>query len=148
MDGKEEEEGKGGGIWIGSGLGGVRAAFVELLHQLQGGYHVVNAEPVTAARIGVAIHPSFSAAWLYPRIVWGGLWGLLLLLPLAPGRTLIRGLVVSLGPSLAQLLFFFPQQTSHGLGGVGLGLLTPVAVLIFNAIWGISAAYWIRSTGR
>lgn len=100
------------------------------------------------ARIGVAIHPSFSAAWLYPRIVWGGLWGLLLLLPLAPGRTLIRGLVVSLGPSLAQLLFFFPQQTSHGLGGVGLGLLTPVAVLIFNAIWGISAAYWIRSTGR
>jgi len=100
------------------------------------------------ARIGVAIHPSFSAAWLYPRIVWGGLWGLLLLLPLAPGRTLIRGLVVSLGPSLAQLLFFFPQQTSHGLGGLGLGLLTPVAVLIFNAIWGISAAYWIRSTGR
>ncbi|MCH9828622.1 MAG: hypothetical protein K0U79_12835 [Gammaproteobacteria bacterium] len=100
------------------------------------------------ARIGVAIHPSFSAAWLYPRIVWGGLWGLLLLLPLAPGRTLIRGLVVSLGPSLAQLLFFFPQQTSHGLGGWGLGLLTPVAVLIFNAIWGISAAYWIRSTGR
>ncbi|MDT0496320.1 hypothetical protein RM530_02920 [Algiphilus sp. W345] len=100
------------------------------------------------ARIGVAIHPSFSAAWLYPRIVWGGLWGLLLLLPLAPGRTLIRGLVVSLGPSLAQLLFFFPQQTSHGLGGLGLGLLTPAAVLIFNAIWGISAAYWIRSTGR
>lgn len=100
------------------------------------------------ARVGVAIHPSFSAAWLYPRIVWGGLWGLLLLLPLAPGRTLIRGLVVSLGPSLAQLLFFFPQQTSHGLGGLGLGLLTPVAVLIFNAIWGISAAYWIRSTGR
>ena len=100
------------------------------------------------ARVGVAIHLSCSAAWLYPRIVWGGLWCLLLLLPLAPGRTLIRGLVVSLGPSLAQLLFFFPQQTSHGLGGLGLGLLTPVAVLIFNAIWGISAAYWIRSTGR
>lgn len=101
-----------------------------------------------SARVGVAIHPSFSADWLYPRMVWGGLWGLLLLLPLAPGRTLIRGLVLSLGPSLAQLLFFFPQQTSHGLGGLGLGLLTPVAVLIFNAIWGISAAYWIRSTGR
>jgi len=25
--------------------------------------------------MGVSIAPDWSPAWLYPRIVWGGLWG-------------------------------------------------------------------------
>ena len=34
------------------------------------------------ASIGVAIAPALTAGWLYPRLVWGGLWGFLFLLPL------------------------------------------------------------------
>jgi hypothetical protein len=30
---------------------------------------------ITAA-LGVKIAPQLSATWLYPRIVWGGIWGL------------------------------------------------------------------------
>jgi len=45
------------------------------------------------ASFGVAIAPSFSLAWLYPRIVWGGLWGLLFLLPVIKNRFLSRGLL-------------------------------------------------------
>ncbi|MGD9310945.1 MAG: hypothetical protein PVG51_17510, partial [Desulfosarcina sp.] len=30
-----------------------------------------------ARLFGVAMAPSLSAGWLYPRIVWGGIWGLL-----------------------------------------------------------------------
>ena len=30
---------------------------------------------------GVTMAPVLSARWLYPRIVWGGIWGLLFLLP-------------------------------------------------------------------
>ena len=36
---------------------------------------------ITAAA-GVKIAPKLSAAWLYPRLVWGGIWGILFLVPM------------------------------------------------------------------
>ena len=35
--------------------------------------------------LGVGIAPGLTPAWLYPRIVWGGLWGFLFLLPRPAG---------------------------------------------------------------
>jgi len=32
------------------------------------------------AAMGVKLAPEFTASWLYMRLVWGGLWGLLFLL--------------------------------------------------------------------
>ncbi len=37
-------------------------------------------------RFAVSIAPSLSAVWLYPRIVWGGLWGLLFAPPLLKSK--------------------------------------------------------------
>ena len=34
-----------------------------------------------ARLLGVSIAPTLTPAWLYPRIVWGGIWGLLFILP-------------------------------------------------------------------
>jgi hypothetical protein len=56
-------------------------------------------------------------------------------------------LIFSLGPSLVQLFIFFPLR-EKGLLGLELGSLTPVFVLLFNAIWGIVAALWIYFTER
>lgn len=98
--------------------------------------------------VGVALHPGLSPAWLYPRIVWGGLLGFLLLLPIAPGRPFLQGLVIGLGPSLLALLYYFPLHTHWGFGGLGLGTLTPLVVLLAGAVWGLTAVYWIRNTGR
>ncbi len=98
--------------------------------------------------LGVRIAPSFSAAWLYPRIAWGGLWGLLFLLPLASQRWVAQGLALSLFPSLFQLFVVFPYRTSAGVLGTGLGHLTPVLVIAANAVWGLAAAAWLRATGR
>jgi hypothetical protein len=100
---------------------------------------------ITAA-FGVKIAPQLSAPWLYPRIVWGGIWGLLFLLPLWQKRFLIRGLIFSLGPTLVQLFIVFPMQANKGVMGLDLGSLTPVAVIVFNAIWGLTAAIWLRWT--
>ncbi len=58
--------------------------------------------------LGVALAPKMTPAWLYPRVVWGGLWGLLFLLPLKRLTYTARGLLLSLLPSLAQLLVVFP----------------------------------------
>jgi hypothetical protein len=102
---------------------------------------------ITAA-LGVKIAPQLSATWLYPRIVWGGIWGLLFLLPLMKRNILTRGLIFSLGPTLVQLFVIFPLKANKGMMGLDLGALTPVAVVVFNAIWGVTAAVWLRLTNK
>jgi hypothetical protein len=92
----------------------------------------------------VDINPRLTPAWLYPRLVWGGLWGFLLLLPLLKSKPLLRGILISLGPTLAQLFYFFPTVAHKGLMGVELGTLTPLLVFVFNAIWGLSAVLWLK----
>lgn len=94
--------------------------------------------------LGVAIAPSLTTFWLYPRIVWGGLWGFLFLLPWLRSKALSRGLLYSLFPTLAQLLYIYPYQEYHGFLGLKLGLLTPVLVFAFNAIWGVTAAIALK----
>ena len=98
---------------------------------------------ITSA-LGVKIAPPLSAPWLYPRLVWGGIWGLLFLLPVMQKRFLYRGLIFSLGPTIVQLFIVFPIKASKKIMGFDLGLLTPLLVFVFNAIWGIAAAIWLR----
>ena len=100
---------------------------------------------ITAA-FGVKIAPQLSASWLYPRIVWGGIWGFLFFLPLMKKKYLTRGLVFSLGPTLVQLFVVFPMKANKGVMGLDLGSLTPLAVVVFNAVWGVTAAIWLRMT--
>jgi hypothetical protein len=97
-----------------------------------------------SAALGVKIAPDLTPGWLYPRIVWGGLWGLLFLLPVLQSSVFGRGLLFSLGPTLVQLFVVFPYQAHKGALGLALGTLTPGAVLFFNALWGVSAALWVR----
>lgn len=94
--------------------------------------------------LGVTIAPALTPPWLYPRLVWGGIWGLLFFLPLLKHNTFLRGLVLSLGPSIVQLFVVFPVKAQKGVLGLDLGTLTPLFVLIFNAVWGLVAVYWIK----
>ncbi|MFQ5803947.1 MAG: hypothetical protein ACE5JQ_13720 [Candidatus Methylomirabilales bacterium] len=94
---------------------------------------------VTSA-FGVSIAPSLSPAWLYPRVVWGGLWGFLFLIPILKDSQNLRGLLWSVGPSLVQLFIVFPLKAKKGVMGFQLGALTPAFVLFFNAVWGLKAA--------
>jgi hypothetical protein len=94
--------------------------------------------------LGVAIAPKFTPAWLYPRLVWGGLWGFLFLLPFPRLTYPSRGLIYSLGPSLVQLFIVFPLAAHKGVAGLELGYLTPLFVLFFNAVWGLVAAIWLQ----
>ncbi len=100
------------------------------------------------AFLQINIHPRLTADWLYPRLVWGGVWGLMLLLPLVKSRLLMRSLVISLGPTAAQLFYVFPVLQHKGLLGIKLGALTPLAVVAFNWIWGLAALLWLRITDR
>jgi hypothetical protein len=101
-----------------------------------------------SSALGVNIAPKLSPAWLYPRLVWGGIWGLLFLLPLMQTRIFARGLIYSIGPTLVQLFVVFPMKANKGMLGVDLGLLTPLLVVVFNAIWGWTTAIWLKSVGK
>lgn len=93
---------------------------------------------------GASIAPTLTPLWLYPRIVWGGIWGGLFLLP-TPEIYWLRGLFFSLPPSLVQLLIVFPQA-GKGWFGLDLGLSAPLFVLFFNAVWGLVAAYLLKQS--
>lgn len=94
--------------------------------------------------LGVAISPPLSPTWLYPRIVWGGLWGLLFALPFLQTRLFWKGTLLSLLPTAVQLFIIFPFKAHKGIAGLELGLLTPLLVLFFNWVWGIATALTIK----
>ena len=98
--------------------------------------------------LGVNIVPSLTPAWLYPRVVWGGIWGLLFLLPFLKNSFVKRGLLYSLGPTIIQLFVIMPFQAQKGILGLDVGTLNPLFVLFFNAIWGLKAAYLLKKMGE
>lgn len=97
-----------------------------------------------AATMGVAIAPALTPSWLYPRLVWGGLWGLLFVLPLWRSKMLLKGSLLSLLPTAIQLFVIFPVKAHKGVAGLELGLLTPLLVIFFNWVWGVVTAITIK----
>jgi hypothetical protein len=93
---------------------------------------------------GVSISPALTPMWLYPRIVWGGLWGLLFVLPIMNSKAFAKGALLSIFPTLFQLLVVFPYMTNKGFMGLELGTLTPVLVLFFNLVWGLVTSVTLK----
>ena len=95
--------------------------------------------------LGVGMRPEFTPPWLYPRLVWGGIFGLLFATPFWEDRPISRGILFSLIPSALMLFVVLPDM-GKGLLGLGFGNLTPVIVIGLNFIWGIVGAYWYRAS--
>jgi hypothetical protein len=94
--------------------------------------------------LGVQGATPMTTAILYTKLVWGGLWGLLFLVPMGRLSWPVRGLVFSLGPALAQLFWVFPFKAHKGVLGLQLGYLTPLLVVFYNAIWGLGTGLWLK----
>jgi len=95
---------------------------------------------------GVDIAPHLSNDYLYQRIVWGGVCGLIFLLPWR--RSWIsRGFFLSLIPAGILLLLLLPMR-GYGPGAVALGMLTPLVIILACAIGGIAASGLLRAQGK
>ena len=94
--------------------------------------------------LGVSISPALTSSWLYPRIVWGGIWGLLFFLPLFNSKPCSKGTILSLFPTIVQLFIVFPYKAKKGIAGIELGIFTPVLVVVFNWIWGVVTSLTIK----
>jgi len=95
--------------------------------------------------IGLSMKPAFTAPWAYKRMIWGGIWMLLLLVPIWRTRTVLRGMACSLVPSAVMLFVVLPSM-GKGTLGLGFGVLTPVVVIGLNFIYGIFASFWYAKT--
>lgn len=96
--------------------------------------------------LGVDLAPRLSNTYLYQRIVWGGLCGLLFLLPWR-NAWLLRGALLSLVPAGLMLLYLLPQR-GYDYGAFMLGHLTPVVIILACAIGGIAASGLLRIQGK
>ncbi|USD21590.1 hypothetical protein ACJJIX_07875 [Microbulbifer sp. VAAC004] len=96
--------------------------------------------------LGVDLAPHLSNAYLYQRIVWGGLCGLLFLLPWR-NAWLLRGALLSLLPA-AFLLFYLLPQRGYDYGAFVLGTMTPLVIVLACAIGGIAASALLRLQGK
>ncbi len=94
--------------------------------------------------LDIAVAPAMTPDWLYPAIVWGGLWGLCFAFSFMNSRLFLKGSVLSLLPSAAQIFIVFPYKLDYGIGGIELGMLTPVYVIFVNWIWGLVTAATIK----
>ena len=96
--------------------------------------------------IGITMKPEFTTPWVYKRMIWGGIWMLLLLIPVLKNRLCLRGMLFSLVPS-AMMLFMVLPSMGKGILGLGFGTLMPVVVIGLNFIYGIVASWWY-TTGK
>lgn len=94
--------------------------------------------------LGVALKGSLNPHWLYPRIVWGGLFGLLFTLSFIQGGLFARTIVIALIPTLIHLFVFFPYYENAGIAGLKLGFLTPFLMFFFYWIWSLTTALCLR----
>jgi hypothetical protein len=84
--------------------------------------------------------PSLEAPAIYRNMVWGGLWGLLFLLPVSPDSLGRKAMILTLAPVLVALLVFIPLRGGSPLG-LDRGYLTPFWVYAVNLAWGFTTAY-------
>jgi hypothetical protein len=100
------------------------------------------------AMAGVKMTPALNEAWLYPRLIWGGLWGIpyffFVSLPRTRRHWIRKALWCSLLPTLAMLFIVFPYQLRLGQAGLQLGLLTPLFVFFINLTWGFTTGFFTR----
>jgi hypothetical protein len=95
--------------------------------------------------LGIGFIPELTPGWMYQRVAWGGMWGLLFVTPLLASLPLWqRGLVLSLFPAAAALLIFNPYKDGLGLFGLAMGPAWPFIVLAFNLMWGAMAGVWLQ----
>lgn len=89
--------------------------------------------------LGADYAPTISLQGLYPRIVWGGICGFLLILPLAASRWLLRSVWLALIPTAIQLFIIYPVMTGYGVAGFALGMLTPLLIFLIFWVWSLLA---------
>lgn len=93
-----------------------------------------------AAQLGAHVVGSLSPSVVHPRVVIGGLWALLFMLPMARGSVVVSGLLWGLVVAAAELLLFplIAGRTPSLLN------MTALFALLLWLVWGLASALMLR----
>ncbi|WP_226663951.1 hypothetical protein [Microbulbifer aggregans] len=94
----------------------------------------------------VDIAPHLHSAYVYQRVVWGGICGLIFMLPWQKSW-ITRGFLLSLIPAGILLLILLPMR-GLGIGALALGTLTPLVIILACAAGGIAGSGLLRAQGK
>ena len=86
-------------------------------------------------QLGIAMPKPDMPAALYKTVVWGGIWGFLLAVPVLNRLAWLKGIIIGLLATAALAIYFAPPV------GQGPAILLGYIVLL-NVIWGIAAGFW------
>ena len=86
-------------------------------------------------QLGIALPPRPMPAALYQLVVWGGIWGFLLVVPVLNRLWWLKGIIIGLLATAALAIYFAPPI------GQGPAILLAY-IVVLNAIWGIAAGFW------
>jgi hypothetical protein len=96
--------------------------------------------------LGVGFKARLTPLWIYTNIVYGGIWGLLFLIPWLSKWPLLKGFLFSLIPTL--LIFFLLMPLLSGFFNTHFSQQTYWFIFVVNAIAGICAGVWIMLAER
>lgn len=91
---------------------------------------------------GMPQHYGDFKAALYKYCIWGGIWALLLAIPILKNRWFIRGSIIGILVILFNYLVLSPVS-GHGFFNSQLPLSQALGNLL-NYIWGLAAALWFH----
>lgn len=85
---------------------------------------------------------SLSFGWLFPRMIWGGIFALFLLAPTLGKRWIVRGLLVSIVPTIIAI-YAMPVLQGGMTEALKLEITLMILVItyLFNCVWGLVASY-------
>ena len=98
--------------------------------------------------LGVKMVQTLELPQLYPKMLIGGLWGLVYFftvgIPRHRRHWVRKGLWFSFLPSLVTIFYLYPYIYHHGMAGLDLGTLTPLLIVATNLVWGLFTGFFAR----
>eukprot|EP00892_Ulva_mutabilis_P002746 jgi/Ulvmu1/12472/UM009_0124.1 len=133
-------------VCFGGAVGGVFNAITEPIFEF---FHIAGAHGFMTR-----LHdPDASDAIVFAghRVLWGGIWGLLYLLPMHKSvkNFWLRSVIFAIIPTLFALLVSIPAMSDGaGLFGIHLGIFTPLFVYIATWLtWAVPSYLWVGLCG-
>jgi multidrug transporter EmrE-like cation transporter len=96
---------------------------------------------------GLALRPGFDTNWLFPRIVWGGLVGMLFAFPLPLRFSWIGLFAITVALTCLQLFVVYPIWEGMGYLGLRYGWAMPFFCFGYTAIYVIGTSLSLRLFG-
>ena len=80
---------------------------------------------------------------LYRLLIWGGIWALLLVIPLFKERWFVKGSILGFIVILFNFMVLMPLS-DRGFFAINAGLSVFLGNIVFNYIWGVVSAFWYK----